>query len=149
MGPHGPAEGRWQPIVVVDDDDLARTLIRHYLVKMALANPVLEAEDGERAVRLLSELPYPPALVLLDMHMPHRNGLEVLSWLRAAPATSQTPVVMLTGSAGLEDVDGAYALGVSSYLVKPVGFTALQDIIRQLGLPWALVPAGGPAGSAS
>lgn len=60
----------------------------------------------------------------------------MLSWLRTRPDMSQGPAVLLTGSAELEEVDAAYALGIASYLVKPVGFGDLQDVLRQLGRPW-------------
>jgi len=83
-----------------------------------------------------------PALVLLDLEMPGKTGLEVLAWLRADVRLATVPVVRLSASSGIDEVDGAYALGISSYLVKPVGFAAMQDIIRQLNLPWALLAEG-------
>lgn len=131
------------PVVVVDDDELARALVVQHLRKLKLLNRVVEAVDGDAACTVLSGLADPPVLVLLDLEMPGRSGLEVLSWLRSHPLLGRVPVVMLTGSAELDQVDAAYELGIASYLVKPVGFGALQDVVRQLDLPWALLPDGG------
>jgi len=128
------------PVVVVDDDPLARALVVRCLRALGLSNPVVEVVDGDDARAVLAGMLEPPVLVLLDLELPGRNGLEVLSWMRSDPHLCSTPVVMLTGSAELEDVDAAYELGILSYLVKPVGFEALQDVVRTLAQPWALVP---------
>lgn len=125
-------------ILLVDDDDVARELVLRYLRKLHLRNPVVEAADGERALEIL-EGGEVPALVLLDLELPGQSGLDVLRWARARPSLAGLPVVMLTGSAEITQVDAAYALGISSYLVKPVGFAGLQDVIHQLDLPWQLL----------
>lgn len=127
------------PIVVVDDEAVARELITRYLRKLGLRNPVLEAADVDSAIEILRTTPL-PALVLLDVVMPGRSGLELLEWLRAHAELRSTPVLMLTVSAELEEVDRAYALGISAYLVKPVGYAALEDVIRHLGGSWLLLP---------
>lgn len=128
------------PIIVVDDDEMSRELVVRYLDKLNLQNPVLTAGDGDEVVQLLSAPDMCPALVLLDLELPGRHGLDVLVWIRKEFG-DDVPVVMLTGSAQLDDVDRAYALGIASYLVKPVGFSALSDVLRQLSLPWQLLPS--------
>lgn len=141
QAPGRSAENVPWPVVVADDDELARALVIQYLRRLHLQNPVREAVDGDQVCRLLSDplLP-PPCLLLLDLHMPGRSGLDVLRWLRNVSRLRRLPVVMLTGSAELAEVDEAYELGIVSYLVKPVGFGALQDVLQQLGLPWAFLP---------
>lgn len=129
------------PVVVVDDDEMARMLIIQHLRMLHLRNPVVEAVDGNQACELLGGLAVRPVLVLLDLEMPGRSGLEVLHWLRGQESLADLPVVMLTGSAEIDEIDAAYALGITSYLVKPVGFSALNNVLRQVGLPWAMVPA--------
>ena len=127
-------------IVLVDDDSVSRELVVQYLEKLNVHNRVVQAEDGEVACTVLSDQAVEPVLVLLDMNMPKRSGLEVLRWLREESRFPDLPVVMLTGSAELEEVDAAYQFGIASYLVKPVGFGALQDVIFRLGLPWMILP---------
>lgn len=130
---------RWV-VVVVDDDEMARELVVRYFGKLKLQNRVVQAGDGDDAVRVLSDEELLPALVLLDLVMPGRSGLDVLRWLRGNRRLAHVPVVILTGSAELSEVDEAYALGILCYLVKSVGFAALQDVLQQVSLPWALVP---------
>lgn len=132
-------------IVVVDDDESARHLIVRYLAELRLCNPVRVAEDGQRAMEVLDALEMVPALVLLDVNMHGASGLEVLAWIRQQPRLAAVPVVMLTGSSELEDVDRAYDLGISSYLVKPVGFSAVQDVLSRLAVPWMLLTSQGGA----
>lgn len=136
---HDVAGVNW-PIVVVDDDELARTLVVHQLRKLGLRNPVVEVFDGDAACEVLAGLEHQPALMLLDMQLPGRSGLEVLRWVRRQPSLADLPVAMLTGSAELAQIDAAYDLGIVSYLVKPVGFGALDDVLRHVGLPWAILP---------
>lgn len=135
----------WPSVVVVEDDESARVLIVRYLAKLQLCNPVRVAEDGQRAVEVLEAEEGVPALVLLDVGLPHRSGLEVLAWIRQQPRLASVPVVMLTGSSELDDVDRAHDLGISSYLVKPVGFSAMQDVLARLDARWMLLAPGGDA----
>lgn len=128
------------PIVIADDDRAARELILRLFRRLNLVNPVVAAEDGKRAIELLDAAK--PALVLLDIDMPRASGLDVLTHMRAQDRLAGVPVIMLSGTSDLADVDAAYALGVMSYLVKPVGFVALRDVVLELGLPWALLPHG-------
>ncbi len=140
-GPHLP------PILVVDDDPAARLLVRKFADKLGLANPLVEATDGASAIARLSQMvdggsPALPCLILLDLHMPGRSGLDVLAWIRAEPVLADCPVVVLSASSEVDELNRAEQLGVSSYLVKPVGFTALADVIRRLDAPWALLRSG-------
>ncbi len=59
-------------------------------------------------------------LILLDINLPRRNGLEVLEWLRGSPVLRSLPTVMLTSSGERSDVNAAYGFGANSYLMKPV-----------------------------
>lgn len=144
MHQHGPARHA-PPIVVVDDDPSARQLVRLYLRRAQLRNPVLEARDGGHAVELLGGLDVPPALVLLDVDMPTLSGLELLRWMRDHADLAPVPVVMLTGMAALDSVEQAYELGIVSYLVKPVGFAAMSDVLMRLDRPWILLNGEPPA----
>lgn len=146
QGPDRERDGVVGPsVVVVEDDASARGLIVQYLTKLRLSNPIRIAEDGERAVELLAAEPVVPALVLLDVEMPGRSGLDVLEWIRNDRRLAGVPVVMLTGSSELAHVDRAYDLGISSYLVKPVGYAAIQDVLTRLGAPWMLLTSVGGA----
>lgn len=131
------ASDRLPPILVAEDDPSARALISAFLDRLLLANPVVHAGDGDEAVAALEDLDPPPILTLLDVRMPRRSGLDVLRWIRDRHGLADLPVILLTGFAEAEQVDEAHRLGATSYLVKPVGYEALGEVLRSLRIPWA------------
>lgn len=145
-----PSGAEMAPILVAEDDAQHRLLICAAFAAARLANPIHLVEDGEEAVSYLGgrgkyadRRRYPlPALVLLDLHMPRRSGLEVLGWLRSRNGgLNRVPVLLLTASEEEADINEAFAAGASSYLVKPVGFDALLDVVKTLDLRWQILPA--------
>lgn len=133
------------PIFVVEDDAASAAVIAKQLTRLGLANPVHVARDGDEAVAWLARhadraTGPVPALILLDRHLPGRDGLEVLRWIHAQPDLRSVPVLILTAASDVAAISEAYALGVRSYLVKPIGFAALGEVVRGLALRWAIVP---------
>jgi CheY-like chemotaxis protein len=90
---------------------------------------------GEEAFSNRSEHPL-PAMLLLDLKMPGMDGFEVLEWLRFQPGLRQLLVVVFTSSEEQKDINRAFELGANSYIVKPVGFDKLQEIVRYLENYW-------------
>jgi CheY-like chemotaxis protein len=82
-----------------------------------------------------------PNLILLDLHMPRMNGLEVLQAIGQDELLRTIPVVMLTTSDAPDDVEAAYRLGCNSYIVKPVGFEAFAKLIADLMRYWFSIVA--------
>lgn len=91
---------------------------------------------GRHADRNAAEL---PSIVLLDLNLPKLDGREVLQALRANPATQGLPVVVLTTSTEPFDVEASYALGVNSYIRKPVDFEKFVEVVKQIGLYWLVL----------
>jgi DNA-binding response OmpR family regulator len=134
--------GPLPPIVIAEDDVSVVRLLDVFLDDARLLNPRIVTGNGDDAVEILAGLVAgdgEPALVLLDGGLPGRSGLEVLRWMRAQPTLATLPVVMLTGTDDLASITDAYAAGVTSYLVKPVGIDALADVLRGLDTGWALM----------
>lgn len=132
---------RCDPVLVIEDDENDRLLIARAFSKAKFANPLYFVVDGEEALRYLhGSQPYEnrelPGIILLDLRLPKRSGLDVLAWLRAQPGLRHIPVVVLTSSQDSGDMTRAYDLGVNSYLVKPVEFGELQNMTRLLGVYW-------------
>ena len=131
-------------ILLVEDDADDVLLIQRAFRKAKIANPIQAVRDGDEAVAYLSGAgPYgdrrqfpSPVLILLDLKLPRRSGFEVLEWLRGQPGLKRTPVVVLTSSKETADVNRAYELGANSYLLKPVTFEALQEMMRTISLYW-------------
>ena len=130
-------------VLVVEDnpDDVELTL--RALKRMSLTNPVRVARDGVEALEILlgdgTSRPPLPRVVLLDPKLPRVGGLEVLARLRAEERTRTLPVVVLTSSREEPDVRKAYALGVNSYVVKPVEFEKFVDAVGKVGQYWLLL----------
>jgi CheY-like chemotaxis protein len=146
-------------ILLVEDNPTDVLLIRRAFEKARMANPIQVADDGDTAVAYLSgdreyvdreRFPL-PILILLDLKLPRRSGLEVLEWLRAQRTLRRIPVVILSSSRQHRDVNAAYDTGVNSYLVKPVEFEALFDMLKAVNLYWMMlnekphVEGGGPS----
>lgn len=131
-------------ILLVEDDHNDVLLIKRAFQKVKIANPIVVLNDGEQAISYLAgREPYVgrtlPMLVLLDLKLPRRSGHEVLEWLRQQQTLKRLPVVVLTASSESSDVNRAYDLGANSYLVKPVTFDALVEMVRTLNLYWLIL----------
>ena len=129
-------------IVVVEDDPDDRHLLTRAFKKLGSSVPLRFACDGDEAVALLSEVassadhPMRPVVILLDLKLPRRSGLEVLTWVKAQPALRRIPVVILTSSRDQTDLKQAYDLGANSFLVKPSQPQALHSLIEQVNAYW-------------
>ena len=134
-------------ILLVEDDLNDVFLIQRAFRKANLANPIQVMKDGEAAVLYLSgQEPYAdrdryplPILMLLDLKLPRRSGLEVLEWLKQQPKLKRLPVVVLTSSREHTDLNRAYDLGANSYLVKPVAFVSLLNMVQTLNQYWLII----------
>ncbi|MDY7012032.1 MAG: response regulator [Cyanobacteriota bacterium] len=133
-----------QAILLVEDDSNDVLLVQRAFRLAQFGGSIKIVSDGEEAVSYLSRQPpyenrelHPfPLLLLLDLKLPRRSGLEVLEWLRQQPELKRLLVVVLTASRESLDVKKAYDLGVNSYLVKPVLFEDLVILMNNLGTYW-------------
>ncbi|MGZ8900707.1 MAG: response regulator [Limisphaerales bacterium] len=136
-----------QPFTIlhVEDDPNDVLLIDRAIKKSNAITLVRSVGDGDQAVAYLQGVEtfsdrdrHPvPDLVLLDLKMPRKSGLEVLGWIREQANYKRLPVVVFTSSKHDQDINRAYELGANSYLVKPVGFDALLETVKQIHLYWA------------
>ena len=131
-------------ILMADDDADDRQLTREALEDARLINDIRFVEHGEELLDYLrrqgkygppAEAPR-PGLILLDLNMPRKDGRTVLKEIKQDPDLRTIPVVVLTTSKSDEDIYRSYDLGVNSYIVKPVTFEALVDILQTLEKYW-------------
>jgi two-component system response regulator len=134
-------------LVLVEDNADDEELTRLTLTEARIVNEMIVLRDGAEALdyffatgahaeRRVEDM---PRVVLLDLKLPKVSGLEVLARLKSDPRTRDTPVVVLTSSREEPDVSQCYALGVNSYIVKPVDFAQFREAVRQLGLYWQIL----------
>ena len=105
-----------QSVLIVDDEPMARTLLRLMLVRAGFV--VFEAEDGFDALEKVSK--NPPDVVLLDVMMPGMDGFTVCEKLRAEDNTARIPVIMLSAKTGLDSINQGLRAGATVYLTKPI-----------------------------
>jgi len=120
------------PLILVAEDDkktlkLVGQVIQHGGYRAALAT------HGVSAVKLLKSAR--PDLILLDLRMPKMDGFQLLELLKKYPTSADIPVVVLTGSTALTDIDRALSLGVQDYLIKPISPRRLLAKINELLRP--------------
>ncbi len=131
-------------VLHIDDDPNDTALLQAAARSAKLGFRLHNVEDGEQAIAYLSgagayadRALYPlPSLILLDLKMPRATGFEVLKWIRAHNELAGLPVVVLSGSELQDDVEKAYGGGANSYLVKPLGFEALVNLVSSINTVW-------------
>ena len=127
-----------QTILLVDDSENDLALMGMAFKKAEFNNPLQEVHNGEEAIAYLKgEGPYSdrnkfplPAVMLLDLNMPMKNGFDVLDWVRTQPAFQRLSITILTASSRMEDVERAFDLGANSFLVKPIALSELINMLR-------------------
>lgn len=131
-------------ILMADDDEDDCMLAREALAESRLANQLHIVNDGEQLMDYLhhrglyankSSAPR-PNLILLDLNMPKKDGREALREIKADPLLRKIPVVILTTSKAEEDVYSSYDLGANSFIIKPMTFTSLVEVMRTIGKYW-------------
>ena len=151
------------PLLLHVEDDLGDKELLQHACRAAQAKINLHwVQDGEAAVEFLSghgefadRDRYPlPKLILLDLKMPRKSGLEVVAWLRGHPVLKGLPVVIFTASNNPGDVKRAFELGANSFVVKPHSIEELMVLVGQFKASWRETSgggngAGGPGGAAA
>jgi CheY-like chemotaxis protein len=120
-------------VLVVEDDPGDVLLTTDALEDCHLGLSLHVVGDGEEAMRFLRDQGQPrPALILLDLNLPRRGGLEVLAELKADPDLRAIPVVVLTTSQAEADIVRSYELHANAYVIKPIDAAKFADAIKQI-----------------
>ncbi len=136
---------RKPPIVLLAEDDPDdRLLVTEALEESGLTNHLYFVTDGEELMDYLyhrgqyaQNNPSPrPALILLDLNMPKKDGREALNEIKADPSLRRIPVVVFTTSKAQEDILRAYDRGANSFITKPIAFESLVELIKTLNQYW-------------
>lgn len=131
-------------IIIADDDPEDRMLAEDALQESRLVNDIRFVEDGEELIEYLQQrgkysdpdTAPRPGMILLDLNMPRMDGREALKIIKGDPDLRRIPVVVLTTSKAEEDIYRSYDLGVNSFIIKPVTFDSLVNIMRVLEQYW-------------
>ncbi len=131
-------------ILMAEDDEDDRLMTRDALEEARLVNEIHFVEDGEELMDYLyhrgkysDHATSPrPGLILLDLNMPRKDGREALREIKGDENLRQIPIVVLTTSKAEEDILRSYDLGVNSFIIKPVTFQALVEVMKTLAKYW-------------
>jgi CheY-like chemotaxis protein len=135
--PTDPAKLRVIDVLLVEDDPGDVLMTREAFEGARMPNTLHVVGDGEQAMHFLrrtndfSGAPR-PALILLDLNLPRRNGLEVLAELKADSDLLTIPVVILTTSQAESDIVASYRLHANAYITKPPSFDLFTEAIRRV-----------------
>jgi CheY-like chemotaxis protein len=138
-------------ILLVEDDANDVFFVSEALRRSGLDLPLNVANNGQEAVNFLLQAgeraaqpeSVNPCLVLLDLNLPHKTGLEVLKWIRQESPWRTLIVIVLTSSTSELDMNQAYLLGANSYIIKPSDASTLRELghlIKQYWLGWNHLP---------
>jgi CheY-like chemotaxis protein len=124
-------------VLLVEDDEGDVLMTREAFEYYKIRNTLHVVTDGEQALQFVrqagdfADAPR-PGLIMLDLNLPRRDGLEVLAELKNDPELRVIPVVILTTSQAEEDIVRSYSLHANAYITKPVDFERFIDVIRQI-----------------
>jgi len=130
-------------ILIAEDDADDRLLAQEALQESRLVNELYFVQDGEELLDYLrhqgkyQEQAAPrPGVILLDLNMPRKDGREALTEIKKDADLRRIPVVVMTTSKAEEDILRSYDLGVNSFIIKPVTFEGLVEVMRTIGHYW-------------
>ncbi len=135
---------RQRVILVAEDNKADQVFIQRVFIKTGIHCRMFLVNDGIEAMEFLrregnykdtKDSPTPD-LVLLDVKMPRKNGIEVLRELKGDPVLKSIPVIMLTTSNLENDIKESYNLGTNAFITKPIGFDKFVDVIESLKSFW-------------
>jgi len=143
----GHARNRLVEILLVEDNPRDVELTMRAFKKARFANPIHVAQDGAEALDFLFATGRHagrkeralPEVILLDLNLPKKSGIEVLEQIKADRRTQHIPVVVLTVSNRDRDINECRRLGAETYIIKPVGFQNFSEVIPRLEMEWALL----------
>jgi two-component system response regulator len=126
-------------VLWVEDDALDGELALECLARGLEGLSVRLVSDGREAlewVRACGSRSSLPLVVLLDLHLPGADGLEVLREIRSSPATGLLPVVVFSSAADPRTIEACYRAGANSYVLKPASFAEYLQVLSQVVQYW-------------
>jgi CheY-like chemotaxis protein len=124
-------------ILLAEDDEEDVFLFKTVLSELNQDIHVAVATDGNVLMTLLKQVTILPEMIFLDLNMPHKNGFECLSEIKANEKWNSIKIVILSTSSQPQQIEIAYKGGVDLYLAKPVSYTQFKNMMEKcLSLNW-------------
>lgn len=131
-------------IIIAEDDDEYYALVQEALEPAGFSKSRFRVKDGQELLDFLLKKGdfrdrkdlSAASLVLLDLNLPKKDGREILKEVRRHPLLGRLPVIIFTSSHSVEDIELCYQLGCSSFIVKPIRYPRLIEVLKEIRTYW-------------
>lgn len=128
-----------KPILLIEDDPGAAIMVRRAFKDLKVTNPLIHLSNGEEGLEyLMNNGNKKPCFIFSDWHMPKINGIEFLKAVKVDEVLKKIPIIILTLSDETRHIDESFKIGAAGYMIKPVGFKKLVEMIRTVYSYWTL-----------
>ena len=125
-------------ILLIEDDMIEVMKLNRTISKLELAHNIVEANNGEEALKILQKKDELPDIILLDLNMPKLNGIEFLNILKKDVVLKYIPTIILTTSNNQKDLLECYKIGIAGYVLKPLKYEDYVSKIEKLLAYWSI-----------
>jgi CheY-like chemotaxis protein len=125
-------------ILLIEDDMIEVMKLNRTISKLQLNHKIIEANNGEEALKILTEKEELPDIILLDLNMPKLNGIEFLNILKNDTVLKYIPTIILTTSNNQKDLLECYKIGIAGYVLKPLKYEDYVSKIEKLLAYWSI-----------
>ena len=124
-------------VLLIEDDMIEVMKLNRTISSLKLNHKIIEANNGEEALKVLEQKDRLPDIILLDLNMPKINGLEFLSILKNDDTLKYIPTIVLTTSNNHNDVLECYKIGIAGYVLKPLKYEEYVSKIDKILAYWS------------
>jgi CheY-like chemotaxis protein len=124
-------------ILLIEDDAIEVMKFNRVLSTLNIKHKIVEANNGEEAIKILKEKETVPDIIVLDLNMPKINGIEFLRILKSDDYLKYIPAIILTTSSNHKDVLECYRIGIAGYVIKPLKYDEYVKRIIKLVEYWS------------
>lgn len=125
-------------ILLIDDDMIEIMKLNRTISSLKLNHNIVEANNGEEALKILEKKDTLPDIILLDLNMPKINGIEFLSILKNDEVLKYIPTIILTTSNNQKDLLECYKIGIAGYVIKPLKYEDYVSKIERVLNYWSV-----------
>lgn len=125
-------------ILLIEDDTIEVMKLKRAISKLEMNHEIVEAKNGEEAIKLLIDNKELPDIIFLDLNMPKINGLEFLKILKKDKVLRFLPTIMLTTSSHRNDILACYDVGIAGYIIKPLNYDHYVEKIEMALNYWSM-----------
>ena len=123
-------------ILFIEDDTIETMKLNRTIAKLGEKHTIIQANNGEEALRILKEEQRLPDIILLDLNMPRMNGIEFLQILKKDEILKYLPTIILTTSENRTDLLECYRIGIAGYVIKPLKYEDYEEKIKKVIAYW-------------